>query len=538
MVKVIDDYKSNLEAFDQAGIVVPQYDQTEIIENAKSNPIWVHFGGGNLFRSFHAKIAQDLINQGLMQSGVIVAETYDEEIIEKMYHPYHNRFLSVVMKSDDSFDKELMGSVADSIYFNQANPTGWSTLTEVFKKDSLQFVTLSITEKGYSITNMDGTLNSMAQEDIINGPDMAKTNIGAITHLLFERFNNGAKPIAMVSTDNFSENGKKLEEAVRFIASGWLANGKVSSEFLEYLFESGKVSFPWSMIDRITPNPSEVVAEKLQEDGFEDTKILHTLKHTNIAPFGNTEEVHYLVIEDDFPNGRPDLEKAGVIVTDRETVNNVDQMKVTALLNPLHTALAIYGSLLKIDTIAEAVDNPLLLKLIKRLGYDEDLPVVVNPGVIDPKVFIDQLIQKRLPNKNVPDKPQRIATDTSQKVAVRYGVTINSYLESDKFDVNQLEAIPLIIAGWLRYLLAVDDEGKPLDISPDPLKEELQAMLSDIQFGTVDPDLIHNVLNKVLANKSIFGLDLTKTPLADKIETYFKQLIESEGSIENTLKAF
>ncbi|QIL51178.1 mannitol dehydrogenase family protein [Weissella coleopterorum] len=538
MVKVIDDYKNNQSAFDQAGIVIPQYDQNKIIENARNNPVWVHFGGGNLFRSFHAKIAQDLINQGLMNSGVIVAETYDDEVIEKMYQPYDNRFLSVVMKSDDSFDKELIGSVADSIYFNHSNPTGWQALTEVFKQDSLQFVTLSITEKGYSITDIDGTLNKMAQADITNGPDEATTNIGAITHLLFERFNHGAKPIAMISTDNFSENGKKLEDSVRIIANGWVANGKVEPEFLDYLFESGKVSFPWSMIDRITPNPSEVVAQKLKENGFEDTEILHTSKHTNIAPFGNTEEVHYLVIEDDFPNGRPDLTQAGVILTNRETVNNVDQMKVTALLNPLHTALAIYGSLLKIDTIAEAINNPLLLNLVKRLGYDEDLPVVVDPEVIDPKTFIDQLIQKRLPNKNVPDRPQRIATDTSQKMAVRYGVTINSYLDSDKLDINNLEAIPLIIAGWLRYLLAIDDLGQPLELSPDPLKDELQSMLTDIKFGAIDPEVVHQSLNQILANKAVFGLDLTETPLANKIEAYFKQLIESEGSIENTLKAF
>lgn len=538
MVKVTDDYKNNRVVFEKAGIVVPQYNQDEIVQNTKVNPIWVHFGGGNLFRSFHAKIAQDLINQGLMTSGVIVAETYDDEVIEKIYHPYNNRFLSVVMKSDDSFDKELIASVADSIYFNQENEQGWDKLTNIFKNPSLQFVTMSITEKGYSIANIDGTINDMAKDDIKNGPDNAKTNIGAITHLLFERFKNGSAPIAMVSTDNFSENGKKLEEAVRVIAKGWVANNIVEADFLDYLFESGKVSFPWTMIDRITPNPSEVVAQKLKEDGFEDNDILHTHKHTNIAPFGNTEEVHYLVIEDDFPNGRPDLTKAGVILTDRDTVNNVDQMKVTALLNPLHTALAIYGSLLKIDTIAEAINNPLLLSLVKRLGYGEDLPVVVDPGVINPKTFIDQLIQKRLPNKNVPDRPQRIATDTSQKISVRYGVTINNYLKSDVLDINQLEAIPLIIAGWLRYLLAVDDNGQPLELSPDPLKDQMQSMLSNIEFGSPNREGVHQSLQEILANESIFGVNLVDTPLMDKIERYFLSLIEGNGSIKSTLEEF
>lgn len=77
------------------------------------------------------------------------------------------------------------------------------------------------------------------------------------------------------------------------------------------------MTFPWSMIDRITPNPSENVKEDLLMMGLEDLDIIHT-KHTNIAAFTNTEVVHYLVIEDSFPNGRPKLEKAGVIMTDRD----------------------------------------------------------------------------------------------------------------------------------------------------------------------------------------------------------------------------
>ncbi|MFK5277686.1 mannitol dehydrogenase family protein, partial [Lactococcus lactis] len=128
---------------------------------------------------------------------------------------------------------------------------------------------------------------------------------------------------------------------------------------------------------------------------FDYVKFLYPQNHTNIAPFGNTEEVHYLVIEDAFPNGRPALEKSGVILTDRETVNDADQMKVTACLNPLHTALAIFGSLLDYHSIWEEVANPDLLALIKNLGYGEALPVVKNPKIINPKDFIDQLLTKR-----------------------------------------------------------------------------------------------------------------------------------------------
>lgn len=170
-----------------------------------------------------------------------------------------------------------------------------------------------------------------------------------------------------------------------------------------------------------------------------------------------------------------------------------------------------------------------LKKLIEHIGYDEGLPVVVNPGVINPKAFIDELISKRLPNPNVPDTPQRIATDTSQKVGVRFGETIKAY--GDK--AHTLEYIPLAIAGWCRYLLAVDDEGKPFELSPDPLLKDLQAALEGITLG--NPASAKGKLKSILANKDIFGSDLYEVGLGKKIEGYFDELIAGPHAVRNTL---
>ncbi len=452
MVKLTEDYLTATEKFTAANITTPTFSQAKMADITAKSPVWVHFGGGNLFRCFHAKIAQNLLNSGAMKSGVIVAETYDDDVIEQIYHPFQNRMLQVVMKQDGSYDQTLIASVATSLYYNRENPAGWQKLRAVFEQPSLQMVTMSITEKGYQLADSQGKLTEAAQHDLTHDPDEAITNMGAIARLLLARFQAGAFPIAMVSTDNFSENGLRFQQGFLSIAEGWNANKIVSSEFIDYLKDATRVSFPWSMIDRITLNPAENVAKKLITAGFEDTKIVHTVKHTNIAPFGNTEETHYLVIEDAFPNGRPPLEEAGVILTDRETVNDADQMKVTACLNPLHTALAIFGSLLGYQSIAAEMENPMLVKLIKRLGYQEDLPVVKDPKIIDPKAFIDQLITKRLPNKNIPDTPQRIASDTSQKIPVRYGVTLHHYLDEGR-DLNQLVSRHAADFCWLVSLL-------------------------------------------------------------------------------------
>ena len=533
MVHLTDDYRFHKEAFEAGAINVPQYSQMAIDEETNNAPVWVHFGGGNLFRCFHAAIAQSLLNQGELKSGVVVAETYDDEVVSRIYRPYNNRILQVITKADGQFEKHLLASVAESYFFNQSNQTDWQAMMAIFAKPSLQFATFSITEKGYNLWQSNGNLLEMVAQDIENGPEAPLNNMAGVTALLYHRYQNGATPIAMISTDNFSQNGDRLKKSVLTVAQGWVAKGHVPAEFIDYLTDTKQVSFPLSMIDRITPNPSQTVADQLAAAGFEDNTILHTTKGTNIAPFGNTEETHYLVIEDAFPNGRPDLTKAGVYLVSRDVVNDVDEMKVTTCLNPLHTSLAVFGCLLGYQSISAEMQNPDLVQLIKQIGYHEGLPVVKDPGIINPKQFIDEVVNKRLPNPFIPDTPQRIASDTSQKMAIRYGVTLQHYVDRSDLTPTQLHFIPLTIAAWCRYLVGLDDNGAAFDLSPDPLLSELQADLKDLQLGqAIDA---HALLQPILSNKTIFGLDLYQIELGTRIETLFSQMMAEKGAIAATL---
>ena len=167
--------------------------------------------------------------------------------------------------------------------------------------------------------------------------------------------------------------------------------------FISYLQDPEKISFPWTMIDKITPRPGDFVQKELQAEGVEDMEIVVTDRRTYIAPFVNAEGPQYLVIEDRFPNGRPELEKAGVYMTDRETVNKAERMKVTACLNPIHTALAPYGRLLKYEYFADLMEDPQLKTLARNLGYGEGLPKVVDPGIFSPKAFLDEVLTERMP---------------------------------------------------------------------------------------------------------------------------------------------
>ena len=178
------------------------------------------------------------------------------------------------------------------------------------------------------------------------------------------------------------------------------------SRLLGYVNDQTKVTFPWSMIDKITPRPDAKVEAMLAEDHIGGLDAVVTSKNTYIAPFVNAEECEYLVIEDAFPNGKPALDKGGIIFTDRATVDKVEKMKVCTCLNPLHTALAIYGCLLGYTLISEEMKNPLLKNMVEVIGYKEGLPVVVNPGILDPKKFIDEVVNVRIPNPFLPDSPR------------------------------------------------------------------------------------------------------------------------------------
>jgi fructuronate reductase len=177
--------------------------------------------------------------------------------------------------------------------------------------------------------------------------------------------------------------------------------------------------------------------------------------------------------------------------------------------------------------------DPQLKALVERIGYAEGMPVVPDPGILSPKEFIREVLEERLPNPFIPDAPARIATDTSQKVPIRFGETIKSYLARPDLDLESLVGIPLAIAGWLRYLLGVDDEGSEMAVNPDPMLETLQAQLSGIRFG--DPGSLDGQLKNLLSNPIIFGVDLYEAGLAGKVEGMLRELLEGPGAVRKTL---
>lgn len=526
---------SKQDQWKSIGVVTPTFDYKKVKQETAENPTWVHFGAGNIFRGFVARGYQQLLESQKVKTGIIAVETFDFEVIEKIYEPNDNLALVVLMNSDGSFDKTVVASIVEGITTKRANGD-YDRLVKAFVNPSLQMASFTITEKGYALKDFSGNFFPFVVKDIENGPEQATHAMSVVTALLYQRFLTSAQPIALVSMDNCSHNGDKVKEAVLTLAKEWSDRGFVNSGFVDYVSDPKKVSYPLSMIDKITPRPAEVVQTALEADGIENMGVVVTSKNTYMAPFVNAEICEYLVIEDVFPNGRPELESAGVLFCDRATVNNVETMKVTTCLNPLHTALAVTGCLFGYTLIADEMKDEVLQKLVNTIGYKEGLPVVVNPGVLDPKVFIDEVVGKRFTNPFIPDTPQRIATDTSQKVGIRFGTTIKSYA-SKKYDTvlstEELVGIPLAIAAWCRYLIGIDDNGNTFELSSDPMMATLKETMDQIPFGAQTGDL-----KPILSNEAIFGVNLYDVGLGNKIETMFFKMNSGAGAVRETLSSY
>jgi fructuronate reductase len=514
--------------WEKADITLPRFDRGEMIEATRASPKWVHFGAGNIFRAFPAALAQSLIEQGIETTGIVAAEGYDCEIIDKCFTAFDNLCILVTLKSDGTTEKRVIASVASSFKMDAE----FDQLKEIFAAPSLQLASFTITEKGYSFVTKDGALLPDIAEDIKSGPTACKSYLGRIAALCHERYVRGALPLACVSMDNCSHNGDKLFATVETFAKGWMENGAASAGFLDYMRDKKRISFPWTMIDKITPRPDSGVRDALASCGLEDMQGIATKKNTYAAPFVNAEETQYLVIEDSFPNGRPALEKAGVLFTDRETVDRVEKMKVCTCLNPLHTALAIFGCLLGYTRISEEMKDADLVKLIEGIGLREGLPVVTDPKIINPKAFIDKVIKERLPNPFIPDSPQRIAMDTSLKMPIRFGETIKAYISGGK-SLTDLKLIPLVFSGWLRYLLGIDDEGKTFEVSPDPQYEAITACLSRLTLGQTGP--FHDKLAPVLSNPAFFGVNLYEAGLGARVEELFTKMLIQPGAVRKVV---
>ncbi|MBQ9230565.1 MAG: mannitol dehydrogenase family protein, partial [Prevotella sp.] len=118
---------------------------------------------------------------------------------------------------------------------------------------------------------------------------------------------------------------------------------------------------------------------------------------------------------------------------------------------------------------------------------------------------------------------------------IRFGETIKKYIARG-LDMQNLVLIPLTLAGYARYLKGIKDDGTPFEPSPDPMLEELQAIVAPLEIGKAEQDF--SCLKSLYGRKDVFGLDLYEAGLGEQIEGMVKELYAGNGAVRKTLHKY
>lgn len=312
---------------------------------------------------------------------------------------------------------------------------------------AVRLVTLTITEKGYCLSGND---LDVAHPDIMHdlaSPDAPHSAIGYVVAGLRARQKLGLTPYTVLSCDNLAENGHRLRRAVLQYAQ------RIDNVLAEWI--EATVAFPCSMVDSITPASNDALRQRVSgELGCEDAWPIQRESYTQ------------WVIEDRFCNTRPPFERVGVTMS--HDIAGYDHAKLR-FLNGAHSSLAYLGSLMDIETVSDAMHEPLLASFVERLMREAIAPVIAIPGSLDTRAYIDAILD-RFRNPAIRHLLSQIAWDGSQKLPVRLLSTI-----IDAFDANQsIDALCLPIAAWMHFVRRQADRDVPL---VDPLSGTLAAIV-------------------------------------------------------------
>lgn len=445
----------------------------------------VHMSIGGFHRAHQAVYIDDILAKGYYDWGICAVGLMpqDKDNIKKLQE--QDTLYTVLSRNIQADTARVIGSIIEVIHA----PSNSDQVLDRLVDPRTKIVSLTITEKGYCYDNQKNIdqAHSLIQHDL-NALNAPKTAFGYIINALQKRKENNLKPFTIMSCDNLPGNGDLTKRLVCQFAT------LVDPVLAKWIEE--KVSFPNSMVDRITPvTTDEIIRTVKAKFQIEDAWPVVC------------EDYIQWVLEDDFCNDRPPFEEVGVqIVAD---VDPYEKMKVR-LLNGSHSALAYLSYLMGHREVDKAMADPLIRKFV-RAYMDQDItPTVPDVPGIDIEAYKDKLIE-RFSNPAISDQVQRLAEDGSQKIPNAILPCVVHQLEQG----GSIKFAILALAGWFRYLTSTDELSQPIEIK-DPLKEKLVA---SAKLDTGMP--IH-----LLGIEEIFGTNL---PLNDNF-------VRSLSDVQNKLK--
>ncbi len=432
----------------------------------------VHLGPGAFFRAFNAIYTDQVMAQSGGDWGITAVSLRSPTARDQMV-PQGGAYTSVELGPDGVTDR-VIGAI-NHVLVAPENP---AAVIAVMADPAVKIVSLTITEKGYCHNPSDGTLNA-SHPDIAHDLahlDAPKSALGFLVAALAKRFENGDAPFTVMSCDNLPSNGKLTRGVVLAFAQ------KIDPNLAKIIAEA--VSFPSTMVDRITPATTEVdVAQLGARMGYYDPAcVVH-------------EPFRQWVIEDDFVNGRPAWEDVGA-----QFVKDVDAHELMKLrcLNGTHSTLAYLGYLAGYETISETVADANFAKLCQKLWSGEIIPTVPKPEGEDLASYCAALLA-RYQNPSIKHRTWQIAMDGSQKLPQRLLGTVRDNLAQGHVP----NGLCLAVAAWMRYVGGLDEKGQTIDVR-DPHAEALKTVSDKAENGVdkvadllgfsevFDADLAHN----------------------------------------------
>ena len=315
-------------------------------------------------------------------------------------------------------------------------------LDKIADKD-IRIITLTITEGGYNISRQTGEFmldNAQVAHDLAN-PANPLTAFGYVAEGLRRRKASGAGPITILSCDNLQHNGNTARRAFMSFVE---AQDKELAEWMEE-----NVTFPNSMVDRITPATRPEDVERLNKENGTDDK----------APVYCEDFIQW-VVEDNFAAGRPAWETVGAQMTDDVTA--FENMKLS-LLNASHTLLSYPSFLYGYRKVDAAMHDERIAKFVRQFMDIDITPYVPAPKDTDLELY-KQTLCERFGNRTVSDQVARLCFDGASKFPVYVMPNLEKMIADDK----ELIRVAYLFAAYRHYLkYHTDDNGEQFEVA-DP----------------------------------------------------------------------
>ena len=405
-----------------ASLSTPAYDRGALRRSI------VHIGVGGFHRAHLATYIDELCSAGITDWSIVGAGILANDQTMAAALRDQDYLYTLISRGAEHTDVRVIGSIVDFVHV----PDDQAPLIALIASAETQIVSMTITEGGYPVDDVTGEfLHERSQPNgafhvIAAGLDLRRRTIG--------------RPITIMSCDNIMENGRVTRTATLGEAA------RIDPELVAWI--ESNVSFPNSMVDRITPvtTPDDIAW------------LDATLGVVDLWPVV-AEPFRQWVVEDDFAGERLPLESIDVIVT-----NDIAPYELTKLrlLNAGHSCLAYIAALDGFDRVDTAMADPALSSFVERFLHLEAKRTLPAAEGIDLDDYIASLIE-RFSNPGVGDQIARLCLDGTSKFPKFLLPTVRTQLAAD----GRIAHAALALAGWCEYLARSTGEGAPAP-SPDP----------------------------------------------------------------------